>query len=265
MIGNLLRRIFGGRGDTRGALTLQPGWNDEHTADALRAAIARFIREPLAYPPNIDFEMVARLKAASESADYMVSRMMGAQNLVNRAALLDFAVAQSTIDGLVMEFGVFRGESLRFLAKRFAREVHGFDSFEGLPEDWTYFQKQGRFSLDGQIPQFSEKNIRIHKGWFEQTLPGFLDLHAGAAGFIHVDCDIYSSTRTVLHLLAPRIVKGTVIVFDEYLNYPAWQAHEFKAFQEFLAAHGFAYRYLGFASSHSSVRSEEHTSELQSH
>ena len=213
------RKLTAGNGETESGELRTPATGiDNAMAAAVRRAIGELIREPLAYPTNIDFEMVARLKAASESADYMVSRMMGAQNLVDRAALLDFAVAQSAIDGLVMEFGVFRGESLRFLAKRFAREVHGFDSFEGLPEDWTYFQKQGRFSLDGQIPQFSEKNIRIHKGWFEQTLPGFLDLHAGAAGFIHVDCDIYSSTRTVLHLLAPRIVKGTVIVFDEYLK-----------------------------------------------
>lgn len=226
MLGRILkqcwRKLTAANGEeVYGESRTQAAGIDDAMAGVVRRAIGELMREPLAYPPNIDFEMVARLKAASESADYMVSRMMSAQNLVNRAALLDFAVAQCTIDGLVMEFGVFRGESLRFLAKRFARDVHGFDSFEGLPEDWTYFQKQGRFSLDGKISQFSEKNIRIHKGWFEQTLPGFLDNHPGAASFIHVDCDIYSSTRTVLQRLAQRIVKGTVIVFDEYLNYPA--------------------------------------------
>ena len=70
---------------------------------------------------------------------------------------------------------------------------------------------------------------------------------------IHIDCDIYASTRTVLELLAARIVPGTVIVFDEYLNYPSWKEHEFRAFQEFVAAGGRRYDYIGFASSHTSV------------
>jgi hypothetical protein len=221
--------------------------------EAVRAEINAFLREPLTHPAAVDFELIARLQAAASSADYMVAHMMNAQNLVRRAELLEFALGACTIDGLIMEFGVFRGESLRFIAKRVRQEVHGFDSFEGLPEDWTYFQKQGRFSLDGAIPEFAERNICVYKGWFEQTLPGFLAAHDGAARLLHIDCDIYSSTRTILELVAPRIVPGTVIVFDEYLNYPSWQAHEFRAFQEFVAAGNLRYRYAGFASSHSSV------------
>jgi hypothetical protein len=227
--------------------------NNETDHDAVRMAINAFLREPLGYPANVDYDLVARLKAAAASADYMVAHMMNARNLVGRAELLEFALGECSVDGLILEFGVFRGESLRFMAKRTRQEVHGFDSFEGLPEDWTYFQKQGRFSLEGKIPDFRETNIRVYKGWFEETLPRFLAGHTGAARLIHIDCDIYSSTRTVLDLAAPRVVKGTVIVFDEYLNYPSWQAHEFRAFQEFVAANHLRYRYAGFASSHSSV------------
>jgi len=64
---------------------------------------------------------------------------------------------------------------------------------------------------------------------------------------IHVDCDIYSSTRTIFELLGQRMVTGSVIVFDEYFNYPGWRQHEYKAFQEFIAASGHHYRYLGYA------------------
>ncbi len=64
---------------------------------------------------------------------------------------------------------------------------------------------------------------------------------------MHVDCDIYSSTKTIFDLLASRIVAGTVIVFDEYFNYPGWRHHEYKAFQEFCATSGHSYRYLGYA------------------
>jgi len=253
VIGNLLRRIFGDRGDVRGPLTLQPGWNDGQTSDALHAAIGRFIREPLAYPATVDYELVARFQAAAESANYMVGHMMGARNLRKRAELLEFALGECRLSGLVMEFGVFRGESLRFIAKRVPQEVFGFDSFEGLPEDWTSSQKQGRFTLNGVVPEFNETNIQIYKGWFDETLPDFLAAHVGPARFIHIDCDIYSSTRTVLNLLGSRIVKDTVIVFDEYLNYPSWREHEYRAFQEFVASHGLKYRYSGFASSHFSV------------
>jgi hypothetical protein len=259
MIGTLLRRCWqtlrgqSVQGGGVAASASSDRMGNENNHDAVRMAINAFLREPLGYPANIDYDLVARLKAAAASADYMVAHMMNARNLVRRAELLEFALGACSIEGLIMEFGVFRGESLRFLAKRVQQDVHGFDSFEGLPEDWTYFQKQGRFSLDGKIPEFHETNICVYKGWFEQTLPRFLVEHEGAARLIHIDCDIYSSTRTVLDLAAQRIVKGTIIVFDEYLNYPSWQAHEFRAFQEFVAANHLRYRYAGFASSHSSV------------
>ncbi|MDE1904592.1 MAG: class I SAM-dependent methyltransferase, partial [Alphaproteobacteria bacterium] len=69
----------------------------------------------------------------------------------------------------------------------------------------------------------------------------------GPVAFLHVDCDIYSSTKTVFDHLASRLGPGAVIVFDEYFNYPNWERHEFKAFQEFIRDSGLSYRYLGFA------------------
>jgi len=57
----------------------------------------------------------------------------------------------------------------------------------------------------------------------------------------------------VLNTLAKRIVPGTVIVFDEYFNFPGWQQDEFRAWQEFVAEHKIKYEYLGFVSSHQEV------------
>ena len=76
----------------------------------------------------------------------------------------------------------------------------------------------------------------------------------GPVAFIHVDCDLYSSTKTILSLLAPRLVSGSVILFDEYFNYPNWEQHEFKAFQEFVAASAVKYTYLAFARQQVAVR-----------
>ena len=70
---------------------------------------------------------------------------------------------------------------------------------------------------------------------------------------MHIDCDLYESTRYVLAQLADRIVPGTVIVFDEYINFPGWQKDEYRAFREFTETTGKCYRYLGQVPSHQQV------------
>jgi hypothetical protein len=68
-----------------------------------------------------------------------------------------------------------------------------------------------------------------------------------AVAFLHVDCDLYSATKTVLEQVAPLLVEGTVIVFDEYFNYPGWQHREFKGCAEFIASHDrLGYDYIGY-------------------
>jgi hypothetical protein len=221
----------------------------------VRGALADFFAHPAAHPRQLNYEHLAYVQASLDSAKYLISHMLGANDLVMADAVRQHALKHCTVNGLIMEFGVFDGGSLKQIAAATQQEVHGFDSFEGLPEDWTHFQKKGRFSLSGTPPPqlAALKNVQLHKGWFQDTLPGFLQKHPGPARFVHIDCDLYSSTNTVLGLLADRIVPGTVIVFDEYLNYPGWQEHERKAFAEFVARTGVKYKYLGFASGEFSV------------
>jgi hypothetical protein len=160
---------------------------------------------------------------------------------------LGFALGRAPAEGLVLEFGVEKGASLRHLARLTPRTVHGFDSFEGLPGDWGGTKEtQGAFSLRGRLPKVPG-NARLHVGWFDQTLPGFLAADGQACALIHVDCDIYASTVSIFRALQNRIGPGTVIVFDEYFNYPGWRQHEYKAFQEFIADAGLRYDYLGFS------------------
>jgi hypothetical protein len=167
--------------------------------------------------------------------------------LPDRLDLLKFALSRASADGLVMEFGVEKGASLRHLASLTQRNVHGFDSFEGLPGDWSGTKEAaGAFSLRGRLPKVPTNAI-LHVGWFDKTLPPFLAENPAPCALIHVDCDIYISTAIIFEQLRPRIGSGTVIVFDEYFNYPGWRAHEYKAFQEFIAATGLKYRYLGFS------------------
>ena len=85
------------------------------------------------------------------------------------------------------------------------------------------------------MPPDMPGNVILHRGLFEATLPDFLESHDGPCAFLHADYDLYSSARTVLHALKPRLEPGPIILFDEYFNYPSWRDHEHKAFQEFVA------------------------------
>ncbi len=194
-----------------------------------------------------DLWIELRLHAKREAVDYILGHMRDAVVREDRLDLLGFALSRAPAEGLVLEFGVERGASLRHLAALTPGTVHGFDSFQGLPQDWSGTKEvRGAFSRRGRLPRVPA-NARLHVGWFEATLPAFLASTPAPCALIHVDCDIYESTATLFAHLAERIRPGTVIVFDEYFNYPGWRQHEYKAFQEFIAGSGLRYRYLAFA------------------
>lgn len=187
------------------------------------------------------------LRAKAEAVDYIVAHMPDAQVLEDRFALLRFALSRAPQQGLVLEFGVEKGDSLRWIARHTDRAVHGFDSFEGLPNDWRGTKEtRGKFDRRGRLPSVP-RHVSLHVGWFDQTIPPFLAAAPDPVALLHIDCDIYESTRTVFDLLGERLVPGTWIVFDEYFNYPGWRLHEFKAFQEWIAATARRYRYAGFS------------------
>jgi len=128
-------------------------------------------------------------------------------------------------DGLVLEFGFFKGRTIRVVAQSTDRTVHGFDSFEGLPEDWTGWKRPaGYFALKGALPTVPA-NVVLHKGWFKDTLPAFVAASTQSVALAHFHCDLYSSTRDVFAALGDRIRPGSVLVFHEYFNYGGWRDH----------------------------------------
>jgi Flp pilus assembly protein TadD len=157
---------------------------------------------------------------------------------------LKFGLDQARVDGMVLEFGVRFGNSINFIAKNVDRAVHGFDSFQGLPEAWER-HLAGTYTTGGRLPEVAP-NVRLHVGLFADTLPGFLAENAEPVRLMNVDCDLYSSTKTIFDSLADRIVSGTIIVFDEYLINPTWRQDEFRAFQETVETHSWNYEYLAF-------------------
>jgi hypothetical protein len=193
-------------------------------------------------------DVITRVKflAAEDSARYVLDTMMPCALFDNRYPLLDLAIRQAPAHGLMLEFGVFNAKSINYVAKRIgARKIYGFDSFEGLAEDWGGTAAlKSHFTLGGRLPQVV-KNVTLVKGWFDKTVPVFLQEHAGPIAFAHMDADTYESTKLVLEIIADRFVAGTVLQFDEYLGYPAWRNGEWLAFQNLCKERGIEYRYLG--------------------
>lgn len=155
--------------------------------------------------------------------------------------------ANADIDYL--EFGVFKGETIKYWAslnKNVNSRFFGFDTFEGLPENWTDFRfnrNMSSFDMKGKLPEIDDKRVAFNKGLFQETLPAFLKQYDNNSKqvIIHNDSDLYSSTLFVLahsdHLLKP----GTIIIFDEI-----WSIlHEFRALEDYCSSFMKSYDVIG--------------------
>ncbi len=163
-----------------------------------------------------------------------------------RGEIFRIAFTDAAKTGYILECGVGRGQSLKKLVRHSALNqlVFGFDSFEGLPEDWQMNNKftwpKGSFACD--IPEIDGAEIR--KGWFVDTLPKWKKEHTGRISLLHIDSDLYSSCVTVLEELNNQIVPGTVIISDDHFYkdgrngnnnaYDCWEQGQYKAFNEWL-------------------------------
>ena len=155
---------------------------------------------------------------------------------VDRPSLYD-EVFKSLVEPVsYVEFGVFKGDTMRHwmnLLKDPKSTLDGFDSFEGLPEDWGPVDKK-LFDIKGQMPQLDDQRVRLYKGWFSDTVPRYVqDFKPNPTLVLHLDADLYSSTMLVLRQFQPFLKPGVVLIFDEFFD----REHEMKAFNEFLKEH----------------------------
>jgi hypothetical protein len=160
----------------------------------------------------------------------------------------DIALSKINKKGLHLEFGVYKGASLNYFSNVLKNTTwYGFDSFLGMQEDWKggWFGK-GYLNLNNQVPELN-KNVKIIKGWFKDTLPKFFEKHKECISFIHIDCDTYESTRDVLNCIdKKRMQKGCILLFDEYMGCINWQENEYKAWKEYVKKHKIKYTYKAF-------------------
>lgn len=209
------------------------------------------------YTDVIDTDFTATRLASEESAAYIQQHMRAVPNFKSDYDFHEWVVTtqldDKLDDGMVLEFGVATGRTLNHIARLLPNKfVYGFDSFEGLPENWTSRMPKGFFRRKN-LPSV-RYNCQLYVGWFNETLPRWKSVFGNnPIQLLHIDSDLYSSAVTILSELKENIVPGTVIIFDEYINYPGWQQDEFRAWQEFVAKNAIDYEYIGYVSRHQKV------------
>lgn len=174
----------------------------------------------------------------------------GRQPRPSRLKLLENTLSKAVVDGLFLEFGVWKGTSINHLATlRPSQKFYGFDCFTGLPEDWSTFYPKGWMGLE-ELPKV-RNNVELVVGLFQDSLEPFLATHKEKVAFLHLDADLYSSTKYVLFTLADnnRLQRGTVIEFDEvfYQDSPNTVLDdEHRVFNEFVENYDVKIRWLYF-------------------
>jgi O-methyltransferase len=143
-----------------------------------------------------------------------------------------------------LEFGVREGSTFKWWVANNTDTgsiFHGFDTFEGLPEDWNNY-KAGQMSVEGKFPDITDPRIHFYKGLFQDTLWNFLKQYNNVEKkVIHVDCDLYTSSLFVVTSLAPLLKKGDIIIFDEF----GVPQHEFLVYDEFVRSFRIPLRMIG--------------------
>jgi len=216
------------------------------TVERMKKAVALEVEAAL----NADARNLERIRqrlAAEDTARFINEHMATIRAVDGRQALMELSLqsVNEELKGIYCEFGVYTGGSINFIASKIPHTIHGFDSFEGLPEDWRTKFPKGAFSMDG-LPTVKE-NVILHKGWFNESLPVWARDHKGPLAFAHMDADLFESTKTVFDILGDRFVAGSIIQFDEYFSYPGWQEGEHKALQEFISERAVSFEYIGYS------------------
>lgn len=152
-------------------------------------------------------------------------------------------------NSLWLEFGVYSGNTINYISKFTSNNIYGFDSFDGLPENWiddnnNIILNKGAFNKNGILPEVN-KNVILIKGLFQSTLENFLNSHKDKKiSFVHIDCDLYSSTKYVLETIYPYLDNECIFVFDELVNVPN-DTNELRALLEFINKFNIYYKWIG--------------------
>src|SRR5262249_51232035 len=133
-----------------------------------------------------------------------------------RRDLVRAALQTRNLEGDMAEVGVYQGGSARALSLALpGKRLHLFDTFTGLPSGEIGGHQQGEFacSLAEVLEQVNYPNVTIHAGVFPASAVGLEEVRFS---FVHLDGDLYTTTRDALAWFWPRLVPGGAIVLDDW-------------------------------------------------
>ena len=195
---------------------------------------------------------ILQKRAANRSADFVEKYIKSTLFFKTREQIRDYSFDLISNEGLLLEFGVYNGGSINYFSKMLdnkndQRNIYGFDSFQGLNEDWYGLKdrKNVAWSMRGKIPQGLNKRVKLEIGLIEDTLKPFLIKQRNKIAFIHIDTDTYGPAKVILDVCKEYLQDNCIILFDEYLGYPNWENHEHRALNE--AFSDIKYSYKGFS------------------
>jgi hypothetical protein len=225
----------------------------------LVASFARYVAERT-LPESVP--MLMRRDAVMDSFGYAKENMTEAYSFLDRfdglTLSIDEARRRFPSRKRVLEFGVYKGGMINHQARKFpGLNFVGFDSFEGLQEQWSGMAPAKTFDLGGKLPRV-RPNVALVKGWFAESASRWKAENAGAEIplLVHVDCDTYAATVDVLEFCSDYVEHGLVIHFDDYFGFPHWRNAGFKALQEIAEKRRWRLTYLSYGTKEAAVLAE---------
>jgi len=224
------------------------------------AAFARYVAERT-LPESVP--MLMRRDAVMDSFNYAKENMNGAYAFLDRFEGLSLSIEDARRKfpsrKRVLEFGVYKGGMINYQARKFTGlNFVGFDSFEGLQEQWSGMAPEKTFDLGGKLPRV-RPNVSLVKGWFVDSAPRWKAQNAGSdiPLLVHVDCDTYAATVDVLEVCADYVEQGLVFHFDDFFGFPDWRTGGFKALQEISEKRRWRLTYLSYGTKEAAFFAEK--------
>jgi hypothetical protein len=223
------------------------------------ASFARYVVERT-LPESVP--LLIRRDAVVDSFHYAKEHMRDTFSFTDRFEGLSLsimeAMKQYPTRDLVLEFGVYKGGMINYQARRFSKlQFVGFDSFEGLQEQWNGMFPAKTFDVGGKLPRV-RRNVTLVKGWFSQSVPKWKEENPDLRTplLIHIDCDTYNATVDVMELCSEYVEHGIIMHFDDYFGFPNWRNGGFKALKEYSERLGWRLTYLSYGTKEVSVAVE---------
>jgi hypothetical protein len=222
------------------------------------ASFARYVAERM-LPESVP--MLMRRDAVVDSFNYAKENMQGAYSFLDRFDGLGLSIKEAKrrfpSRKLVLEFGVYKAGMINYQARKFPElDFVGFDSFEGLQEQWSGMAPEKTFDLGGRLPRV-RRNVELVKGWFAESGTRWkMQNPSGIPLLVHVDCDTYAATLDVLEICSGYVEHGLVLHFDDYFGFPDWRTGGFKALKEMSEKRGWRLTYLSYGTKEAAVLAE---------